>query len=62
MSASVITHLSRTFFFETLPHGKCCYSALQTPRETNDGDSESREQGLEAQVSLVVAEHGGYVD
>ena len=49
-------------FHKTLPHGKCCYSAPQIARDTNDGDSESREQGLQARVSFVVAEYHRYVD
>ena len=46
---------------ETLPHGKCCYSAPQIARDTNDGDSESWEQELQARVSFVVASYDRYV-
>ena len=47
---------------ETLPHGKWCYSAPQIATETNNGDSESREEGLQARVSNATSEYDGYVD
>ena len=49
-------------FHKTLPHGKCCYSASQIARDTNDGDSESGEQELQARVSFVVAAYDRYID
>ena len=49
-------------FHKTLRHGKCCYSTPQIARDTNDGDSESREQGLQSRVSFVVAEYDCCVD
>ena len=49
-------------FHKTLPHGKCCYSAPKIARDTNDGDSESMKQELQARVSFVVAEYDCCVD
>ena len=45
----------------TLPHGKGDYSAPQIARETNDGDSESWEQGLQDDASDIAAEYDRYV-
>ena len=49
-------------FHKTLPRGKLRHSAPQIGIETNDGDSESRERGLQADVSTDVTACGGYVD
>ena len=55
-------HILDIFFsLETLPHGKCCYSAPKIAREINDGDSESWEHGLQERASFVVAAYYRYV-
>ena len=49
-------------FHKTLPRGNLHHSAPQIGIETNDGDSESRERGLQADVSINVTECDGYVE
>ena len=48
-------------FHKTLPHGKRDNSAPQIARDANDGDSESRDQGLQARASFIVAAYYRYV-
>ena len=55
-------HILDIFFsLETLPHGKCCYSAPKITREINDGETESWEHGLQERASFVVAAYNRYV-
>ena len=49
-------------FPQNLASRKLCYSAPQIGIETNDGDSESRERGLQADVTIDVTACDGYVD
>ena len=55
-------HAYLRHFHKTLPHAKGECSAPQIGRETTDGDSETREQGLQVYVSHVVAAYDEYVD
>ena len=48
-------------FHKTLPHGKRDNSAPQIARDANDGDSESRDQELQARASFIVAAYYRYV-